>query len=143
MPEFYEKLMVVNEAITAGSYEQTLSHIWPTVQKETIDYGVMEGAQKAVVIPVDIGWSDVGSWAAVYDVLPADEHGNRVTGQHAGIDTQNTLVIGDKRLIATIGLDGLIIIDTEDALLVCTREKEQEVRAMVKLLERQGQEKIL
>ncbi len=103
----------------------------------------MEGAQDVAVIPVDIGWSDVGSWASLFDVLPADEDGNRVIGEHAGIDTRDTLVIGDKRLIATIGLEGLIIIDTEDALLVCTREREQDVRAMVKLLEKEGKQELL
>ncbi len=143
MPDFYEQLLLVKSAIDAPDYEQTLSQIWPTVQKETIDYGVMEGAQDVAVIPVDIGWSDVGSWASLFDVLPADEDGNRVIGQHAGIDTRNTLVIGDQRLIATIGLEGLIIIDTEDALLVCTREREQDVRAMVKLLEKEGKQELL
>jgi mannose-1-phosphate guanylyltransferase len=143
MPNFYEQLLMVKSAIDTLDYEQTLSQIWPTVQKETIDYGVMEGAQDVAVIPVDIGWSDVGSWASLFDVLPADEDGNRVIGQHASIDTHDTLVIGDQRLIATIGLEGLIIIDTEDALLVCTREREQDVRAMVKLLEKEGKQELL
>jgi mannose-1-phosphate guanylyltransferase len=143
MPSFYEQLLLVKSALDALDYEQTLSQVWPTVQKETIDYGVMEGAKDVAVIPVDIGWSDVGSWASLFDVLPADEDGNRVVGQHAGIDTRNTLVIGDQRLIATIGLEGLIIIDTEDALLVCTREREQDVRALVKLLEKEGKQELL
>jgi len=143
MPDFYEKLLVVKSAIDTPDYEQTLSQVWPTIQKETIDYGVMEGAHDVAVIPVDIGWSDVGSWASLFDVLPADEDGNRVVGQHAGIDTRDTLVIGSKRLIATIGLEGLIIIDTADALLVCTREREQDVRAMVKLLENEGKQELL
>jgi mannose-1-phosphate guanylyltransferase len=143
MPNFYEQLLLVKSAIDTLDYEQTLTQIWPTVRKETIDYGVMEGAQDVAVIPVDIGWSDVGSWASLFDVLPADEDGNRVIGQHAGIDTRDTLVIGDQRLIATIGLEGLIIIDTEDALLVCTREREQDVRAMVKLLEKEGKQELL
>ena len=143
MPALYEQLQVVKSRLGMPDYEQTLGQIWPSVQKETIDYGVMEGAQNVAVIPVDIGWSDVGSWASLFDVLPADEHGNRVIGQHAGIDTCDTLIIGDRRLIATIGLEDLIIIDTEDALLVCTREREQDVRAMVKLLEREGKQELL
>ena len=143
MPALYEKLQVVKSAIDSPDYEQVLGQIWPTIEKETIDYGVMEGAQKVAVIPVDIGWSDVGSWASLFDVLPADENGNRVVGRHAGIDTRDTLVMGGERLIATIGLEGLIIIDTEDALLVCTREREQDVRAMVKLLEEDGRQDLL
>jgi mannose-1-phosphate guanylyltransferase len=143
MSDFYEKLLLVNEAIHANQYQQTLNQVWPTIQKETIDYGVMENAEKVAVIPVEIGWSDVGSWASVFDVLPADEYGNRVIGSHTGIDTRNTLVVGDKRLITTIGLEDLIIVDTEDALLVCTREREQDVRDMVKLLEKEGKEDLL
>lgn len=143
MPALYEKLQVVKSAIDSPDYEQVLGQIWPTIEKETIDYGVMEGAQKVAVIPVDIGWSDVGSWASLFDVLPADENGNRVVGRHMGIDTHDTLVMGSERLIATIGLEGLIIIDTEDALLVCTREREQDVRAMVKLLEEGGRQDLL
>ena len=143
MPALYEQLLLVKSAIGTPDYEQVLSRIWPTIEKETIDYGVMEGARDVAVIPVDIGWSDVGSWASLFDVLPADEDGNRVIGQHMGIDTRETLVVGGRRLITTIGLEGLIIIDTEDALLVCTREREQDVRAMVKLLENEGKQELL
>ncbi len=143
MPEFYEQLQVVAEAMDRLDYESTLSRVWPAISKETIDYGVMEGASDVVVIPVDIGWSDVGSWASLFDVLPADEDGNLVIGPHLGIDTRDTLVVGDARLIATIGLEGIVIVDTKDALLVCTKEREQDVRAMVKLLEANGRDDLL
>ncbi len=143
MPEFYENLCRVEQAADSDTYEETLNQVWPTIAKETIDYGVMEGARQVAVIPVDIGWSDVGSWASVYEVLSADKHGNRVIGQHVGIDTSDTLVVGGKRLIATIGLEGLVIIDTDDALLVCTREREQDVRAMVDRLKEVGEEELL
>ncbi|MCK4473168.1 MAG: mannose-1-phosphate guanylyltransferase, partial [Anaerolineae bacterium] len=118
--------------------EATLSRVWPQVAKQAIDYGVMEGAEDVAVIPVDIGWSDVGSWASLSELLPADERGNVVVGPHVGIDTRDTLVFGGKRLIATVGLEGMVIVDTEDALLVCPREREQEVRAVVRRLEEDG-----
>lgn len=143
MPDFYQQLLLVDGVLDSDHYEQTLNEIWPTIEKETIDYGVMEGAKKVAVIPVDIGWADVGSWASVFSILPADAHGNRVMGEHVGMDTRNTLIVGEKRLIATIGLEGLVIIDTEDALLVCTREREQDVRELVKRLEDLGREELL
>jgi mannose-1-phosphate guanylyltransferase len=143
MPHFYQKLLRVDDALEAGHYEQTLSQVWPTIDKETIDYGVMEGAERVAVIPVTMGWSDVGSWASVFDVLPADEDGNRIIGRHLGLDTHDTLIVGEKRLIATIGLEGLVIIDTDDALLVCTREREQDVRAIVNQLASEGKEELL
>jgi mannose-1-phosphate guanylyltransferase len=70
-------------------------------------------------------------------LLPADEDGNTIVGPHVGIDTRDTLVIGGKRLVATIGLEGMVIVDTEDALLVCPSEREQEVRAIVRQLEQE------
>jgi len=139
MPEFYVQLAEIEAALGTPGCEATLGRVWPQVAKQTIDYGVMEGAQDVAVIPVDIGWSDVGSWSSLLGLLPADEEGNIIVGPHVGIDTRDTLIFGrggdGKRLIATIGLAGMVIVDTEDALLVCSREREQEVRALVRQLE--------
>ncbi len=134
MPEFYAQLAEVEAALGTSRYEPALGRVWPQVTKQTIDYGVMEGAEDVAVIPVDIGWSDVGSWASLSELLPADEEGNIIVGPHVGINTRDTLVFGGKRLIATIGLEKMVIVDTEDALLVCTREREQQVRAIVRQL---------
>jgi len=138
MPEFYVQLAEVEATLGTAGYEATLRRIWPQVAKQTIDYGVMEGAQRVAVIPVDIGWSDVGSWGSLSELLPANEEGNTIAGPHVGIDTRDTLIFGGKRLIATIGLEGMVIVDTEDALLVCPRGREQEVRAIVRRLEEDG-----
>jgi len=143
MPELYVQLAEIETALGTPGYEAVLGRVWPQVVKQTIDYGVMEGAEDVAVIPVDIGWSDVGSWTSLLELLPADEDGNTIIGPHVGIDTRDTLVFGRDRLIATIGLEGLVIVDTEDALLVCTREREQEVRAIVKELERRDDERYL
>ena len=143
MPEFYVQLAEIEATLGTSGYEATLNRVWPQVTKQTIDYGVMEGAEDVTVIPVDIGWSDVGSWTSLSELLPADEGANVVVGPHVGIDTHDTLVFGRKRLIATIGLEGLVIVDTEDALLVCPREREQEVREIVRQLEESGRSKWL
>lgn len=140
MPEFYVQLAEAEVTLGTHGYEPTLSRVWPQVTRQTIDYGVMERAEDVAVIPVDIGWSDVGSWASLLELLPADGEGNIIVGPHVGIDTRDTLVFGKsgKRIIATIGLEGMVIVDTEDALLVCTREREQEVRAIVRQLKEDG-----
>jgi mannose-1-phosphate guanylyltransferase len=138
MPEFYRQLMEVEATLGTPNYEPTLDRIWPQVAKQTIDYGVMEGAENVAVIPVDIGWSDVGSWASLLELLQADEDGNIIVGPHLGIDTHDTLAFGGKRLIATIGVKGMVIVDTEDALLVCPKEREQEVREIVNRLSKDG-----
>jgi mannose-1-phosphate guanylyltransferase len=135
MPEFYAQLAEVEMALGSPGYEPALGRIWPQVVKQTIDYGIMEGAEDVAVIPVDIGWSDVGSWASLFELLPTDADGNAIVGPHIGIDTRDTLVFGGgRRLIATIGLEGMVIVATDDALLVCRKEREQEVRDIVHLL---------
>ena len=138
MPEFYAQLEQVEAALDTQNYAAEIARIWPQVGKQTIDYGVMEGARDAAVIPVDVGWSDVGSWASLLDLLPSDSHGNIVRGAYAGIDTDNTLVFGDTRLIATIGIKDMVIVDTPDALLICPKDREQEVRELVRKLEKEG-----
>jgi len=136
MPEFYSQLQVLDACFGTADYEDALARIWPTVEKETIDYGIMENAENVAVLPVDIGWTDIGSWGSLPGLLPADEQGNTVVANHLNVDTRDTLVFSDsQRLIATIGLEGLVIVETADAILVCAKGREQDVRAIVKRLE--------
>jgi mannose-1-phosphate guanylyltransferase len=137
MPDFYVQLAQVETTLGGTGYQPTLNRVWPEVVKQTIDYGVMEGAEDVAVIPVDIGWSDIGSWTSLSEILPTDREGNTIVGPHVGIDTRETVIFGGKRLITTIGLEGMVIVDTEDALLVCPRDREQEVRAIVRQLDRE------
>ncbi len=137
MSGFYVHLAEVEATLGTPGYETTLRRVWPQVTKQTIDYGIMEGAEDVVVIPVDIGWSDVGSWASLADLLPADEQGNIIVGSHVGIATEDALIFSteEERLIATIGLEDVVIVNTEDALLICSKDQEQQVRALVRELE--------
>jgi mannose-1-phosphate guanylyltransferase len=143
MPEFFAQLTRIQAALGTPDYSQVLGQVWKGVGKQTIDYGVMEGARSAAVIPVDIGWTDIGTWNNLPDVLPLDADGNAIRGTHLGIDTHHSIVMGGKRLIATIGLENIVIVDTPDALLVCTREREQEVREIVKRLAESGRSDLL
>jgi mannose-1-phosphate guanylyltransferase len=141
MPEFYVKLAEVEASLETGGYEPTLNRVWPQVITQAVDYGVMEKARDVVVIPLNIGWSDVGSWASLAELLSEigdqDKNGNVVVGPHIGRDTQDSLIFGGERLIATIGLEGMVIVDAGDAVLICPMEREQEVREMVHRLERE------
>jgi len=147
MPDFYVKLAEVQGTLGTDAYGSTLKRIWPTINKQSIDYGVMEGAGDVAVIPVDIGWSDVGSWGSLAELLAElgeeDEDGNVIVGDHIGIDTQRTMVFGSERLIATIGLEDMVIVDVGDAVLVCPMDREQDVRELVHLLERQESDEYL
>ncbi len=139
MPELYAGLMKIEADLFTDRSEETLSTIFPTLPAQTIDYGIMEKAEQVAVLPVDIGWHDVGSWSAVYDVLPRDRANNVVVGRHITPDTQNSLIYSPKRLIATIGLDDVVIVDTDDVLLVCPRSRAQDVKKIVDILKYNGE----
>lgn len=143
MPAFSAQLSRIGSALATPRYDEVLAQVWPGVAKQTIDYGVMEGALSAAVIPVEIGWTDVGSWNSLAEVLPLDGDGNAVRAPHIGLGTRGSIILGGKRLIATIGLEDIVIVDTPDALLVCTREREQDVREIVKRLAESGRSDLL
>jgi len=143
MPAFYQQLSEVSDSLGTPDYPVVLDRIWPAVGKQTIDYGIMENAHNLVVIPVEIGWYDIGSWDSLFDLLPVDGDGNISRGNHLGIDTKNTLVFGGERLIATLGVDDLVIIDTEDALMVCARDRVQDVKAVVEKFKGDDKERLI
>jgi mannose-1-phosphate guanylyltransferase len=139
MPDFYSQLMEVKAVLGTPEYSAMLKRVWPRVNKETIDYGIMENARQVVVIPVNIGWTDIGSWGSLFNLFPADADDNVFVGPHIKIDTKNTLVFGDKRLVAVMGVKDLVIIDTDDVVMVCSREREQDVKLLVELLKQTQQ----
>jgi mannose-1-phosphate guanylyltransferase len=134
MLDLYVRLVEIKKTLGQPGYRATLEHNWPLIAKQTIDYGVMESARRVVVIPVEIGWTDIGSWGSLFDLLPADENGNVMVGHHLGIATKGTLLFGEKRLVATLGVSNLIIVETDDAILVCSRDHEQAVKVIVEQL---------
>lgn len=106
----------------------------------SIDYAVMERSSNVAVVPGDFGWSDIGSWVAVRDLTAADDVGNRATGNAVFVDSHNVYVQGDDRLVAAVGVQDLLVIDTPDAVLVAHPDKVQEVKQVVKQLKTQGHE---
>lgn len=141
MPEFYGQLSQIEQALETGD---GITAIWSNIRAQSIDVGVMERANKAAIVPVDFGWNDVGSWAAIHEINRADTDNNVVlNAEHLGIDTQGMLIQGNGRFIATIGLEDLVIIDTEDALLVCARDRVQDIKQIVTWLEKRGRTELL
>jgi len=138
MPELHLQLNEIAAAWGTSAQAETLGRVWPKINPETIDYGIMEGAKKAAVIPAgNLGWNDVGSWDSLFDVLPADAQGNIVMGgHHIGLDTRQSLVYVNQehRLIVTIGVEDLVVVDTGDVLLVCRKDQAQKVRQIVSQL---------
>lgn len=130
-PVLAHALHLIDRAIGTPEYEEVLRSVWGEIENVAIDIAVMERTRRAVVLPVDIGWSDVGDWSALADTLPVDEHGNSVVGAHVGVDTSNSLIFGNGRVVATIGLHDLVIVDTDDALLICPRDRAQDVKTVL------------
>jgi mannose-1-phosphate guanylyltransferase len=140
-PIIYSLIHDVQTVMDTPEYEVALSIAWDQMPKKSIDYAIMEGAANMTIIPVDIGWSDVGSWASLFDVLPQDGFGNCSKGKSAKdrviLDTRDTLVISD-RLTVTIGVDNLVVVETDDVLLVCHKERTQDIKKIVEYLRESG-----
>ncbi len=105
---------------------------------DSIDYAVMEKTDRAAIIPVDLGWSDVGSWSQLWAISEKDAEGNRLHGDVIAHDTRNTYVRAERRLVATVGVDDLVIVETDDAVLVSHRDRAQDVKAIVERLQQAG-----
>ena len=128
-------------ALTKIDYDDfsNLTEVYSGIKGISIDYGIMEKATEVTVIPTTITWSDIGSWEALYQISPKDKNGNHFLGRVISLDTQNSLLYSadSSRLLAAIGVKDLIIVDTADALLVCSRDKTQEVKTLVEILKSQ------
>lgn len=140
-PALYESARAVWNESKADGDKVDLHASFSRLENISIDYAVMEMAKNIAVVPGDFGWSDMGAWSAVADVTPADENGNKVHGSDAiFIDSHNTYIDSKDRLVAAIGLENMVVIDTPDALLVADRSKSQEVRQVVSRLKASGHE---
>ena len=104
---------------------------------DSIDYAVMEKTDKAVVIPLDANWSDVGSWSALWDVRAKDSRGNALSGDVLALDTENSFIHSENKLVAVIGVKDLVIVETDDAVMVAPKDRVQEVKTIVAALKKQ------
>ena len=123
--------------------EQRAAGLYAKLPNEVIDRSVLEKTDRLLVVPAEFEWADIGNWAELAARVRSDARGNSVEGESVLIDTRNSVVLGERRLIAAIGLDDMIIVDTEDALLVCPRSRAQDVKAVVEALRRSGKTRYL
>lgn len=128
------------EARSDESYLELPEDLFSQIPNISIDYAIMEKSACVAVVPVDMGWSDVGSWSAVRDLISPDKQSNRATGHTIFINSNNTFVQSDSRLVAAVGLENVMIIDTPDALLVANPEHAQDVKQVVDILKKSNHE---
>lgn len=146
MPDLSSALRKITSAWGTPGQEEVLRVAWAGLKTETIDYGVMEGARDVAVLPASgLGWSDVGAWDALFDLLPADAQGNvSLNSDHIALDTNNTLVVTrEKKIVVTIGVEDLVVVDSGDALLVCRRDQAQQVKQAIEKLKAEKKEEYL
>jgi mannose-1-phosphate guanylyltransferase/mannose-6-phosphate isomerase len=135
LPELHQGLQGLGPEVSP----ETLAEIYRSLPSISLDHGIMEKADNVAVLPVDLGWSDVGTWSALHDLCSADAQGNVILGRALDMGSRESLIFSQDRLVATIGLSNMIVVDTADATLVCPRDRVQEVKDLVAELTRQNQ----
>lgn len=143
MPLIYEGIISLKNAYKGADFEDAVKDFYKNCQSESIDYGVMEKSSHIYIIPSDFGWDDVGSWLSVERINHKDSSGNVIHGESVAIDCSNVTVMGDKRLIALIGLEDVVVVDSDDVLLVCKKSESQRVKEVIKELRERNKNKLL
>jgi mannose-1-phosphate guanylyltransferase len=149
LPETHAALIELGKTIGTPRYGSALRRIYPRLENISVDYAIMEPAARpgsvspVFVIPAKVGWSDIGSWAAVYELLVAERGANVSAGHHLALDAEGNYFWSPRKFVAAIGVRDLVIVETVDALLVCARERSQDVGKIVKWLEEQNAKHLL
>jgi len=144
MPELYAGLLKIDAVIGTPQESEVTAEVFEKLESVSIDFGVLEHARNcAVIAALDFGWNDVGSWDAWAQNFEPDDQGNLVRGDALVLESKGCLVHSEKRLTAVLGADNLIIIDAGDALLICSRDRVQDVRRIVDELKEQGRKDLI
>jgi mannose-1-phosphate guanylyltransferase len=147
-PELYGHIATIMQSIGTLQFEQVLATEYMHAKEEQIDTAISEKTENLAVIPGNFGWTDIGSWNVVHDEVEKDTEGNALISREEGadwfrLDTTNSLVSTGKKQIVTIGLDNIIIVDTNDAILVIHKDRAQDVKKVVEHLKKTGKNKLL
>ncbi|MCC0635121.1 MULTISPECIES: mannose-1-phosphate guanylyltransferase [unclassified Clostridioides] len=143
LPKVYEKLEEISNYLGTEEEIEKIREIYPTIQSISIDYGIMERSNDVIVVPGDFGWNDVGSWDSLGAIYPTDDEGNIKRGENITIDTKNSIIYSDDKLISTIGISDLIVVSTNDAVMVCRKDKAQDVKKIVEQLKEEDRQEYM
>lgn len=139
MPDLANGLTKIRESIGSKKYLDVLYNCFNDFKSESIDYGIMEKADSIYTVSGDFGWDDVGSWLALERINQLDENKNYIDGNVIIEDTKDSIVLGGKRLIATVGLENTVIVDTDDAILICDKNSTQKIKDIIKKIKENNQ----
>ncbi|MFD1179411.1 mannose-1-phosphate guanylyltransferase [Paenibacillus puldeungensis] len=143
MPQMHDLLETMKLSFENAFKNEVIKSEFPKMPDQSIDYGIMEKVKDIYVIPCVLGWDDAGSWTALERINDLDEHGNAINGNILSIDTKRCIIESNGKLIATLGVEDLIIVETDDVTLICKKDKAQEVKSLIKELKVQKLEQYL
>ncbi len=143
LPRLAEGLDRIAAALDTDLEAATVQEVYATLERISVDFGIMEGARKCWTIPVQFPWSDVGAWPAVAELMNTDPAGNAVSGRTLSMDCRDSILIGDGPVVAVAGVSDLIVVATPDAVLVVPAKEAQRVRELVEALEARGWDDVL
>src|SRR2546428_11647498 len=141
LPRTAAAIEALRDAIGSPRYESVLAEVWEETDRTTVDYGIAEKAENVAVVPADIGWQDVGSWARLAEIV--FKAGNWPSDDLVAEDAHDNYVWAPGKLVALIGVEGLVVIQTEGALLITSKERAEEVKTIGDRLQREGREDLL
>ena len=142
-PDIYKLLIRYDASIGTPNEAKVFDEIYDAFPKISVDYAILEHAKNISVIPASIGWDDLGSWSSLYEIMEQDANGNSIVGDHVGIDTHNSLIFSRDRLITTIGLDNMIVVDSGDVVMIMPKGRSQDIKDLLELLKKEGKAKYL
>lgn len=142
-PDIYQQLMQLDASINTAKESEVLKQVYPQIRSLSVEHGIMEKASNAVVIPSEIGWDHLADWSSMETFWPKDDNANAYMGKFVGIDTKDCVIHSETKPITTIGIHGMVIIETKNAVLVCPKDRASEVRALLEKLTKLKMEGIL
>jgi len=143
LPGIYSDLCKIGEAMKSPEEYNVIEEVYPQIESISVDYGIMEKSPDVYVVPGEFGWNDVGSFDMMGVLHEADSQGNISIGDNISIDSKNCITYSSGRLLATIGLDNIVVVETPDAVLVCDKNKVQDVKKVVEQLKKDGKVELL
>ncbi|MCR5507852.1 MAG: mannose-1-phosphate guanylyltransferase [Lachnospiraceae bacterium] len=143
LPDMIKGLEAIGDAIGTKDEERVLNEIFPTLESVSIDYGIMEKADNIYTIPGDFGWDDVGSWTAVARIRDMDKDGNVIDGNVIAAGVNDCIIQAQDKLVAAVGLKGIVVVDTPDAMLICDKSATADIKKVIELLKSDGREEYL
>ena len=143
LPDVYSCIAKIGDAMGTEKEAEVIQSVYPTIPKISIDYGIMERADHVLVIPGDFGWNDIGSLDMLSLMKEADEKGNTIYGETLCEDSEGCIVYSTDKLVATVGLKDMMVVQTKDAVLICPKDRAQDVKKVVDRLTEEGRERYL